>query len=75
MGSAFASTVPHLRDTAEAGRYRDSRDRLSRLEKTGDIDTMATQEQKKANARLGWILLSIAVAFFIGFMVKMTWLH
>ena len=36
---------------------------------------MATQEQKKANARLGWILLSIAVAFFIGFMVKMIWLH
>ncbi|WP_353236294.1 cytochrome oxidase small assembly protein [Diaphorobacter ruginosibacter] len=36
---------------------------------------MATPEQKKANARLGWILLSIAVAFFVGFMVKMAWLH
>ncbi|WP_226858281.1 cytochrome oxidase small assembly protein [Diaphorobacter aerolatus] len=36
---------------------------------------MATPEQKKANARLGWILLSVALAFFIGFMVKMSWLH
>ncbi|WP_313303039.1 cytochrome oxidase small assembly protein [Diaphorobacter sp.] len=31
--------------------------------------------QKKANARLGLILLSVAVAFFIGFMIKMAWLH
>jgi len=36
---------------------------------------MATPEQKKANLRMGLILASIAVAFFIGFMVKMTWLH
>ncbi|MDT0138397.1 MULTISPECIES: cytochrome oxidase small assembly protein [Comamonadaceae] len=36
---------------------------------------MATPEQKKANLRMAIILASIAVAFFIGFMVKMTWLH
>ncbi|WP_311222463.1 MULTISPECIES: cytochrome oxidase small assembly protein [unclassified Acidovorax] len=34
---------------------------------------MATPEQKKANLRMGLILASIAFAFFIGFMVKMTW--
>lgn len=31
-----------------------------------------TPEQKKSNARMGLILASIAVAFFIGFMVKMV---
>ena len=36
---------------------------------------MATPEQKKANLRMAVILASIAVAFFIGFMVKMAWLH
>ncbi|XDF34529.1 cytochrome oxidase small assembly protein [Paracidovorax avenae] len=36
---------------------------------------MATPEQKKANLRMAIILASIAVAFFVGFMVKMTWLH
>ena len=29
-----------------------------------------TPEQKKANVRLGLILVSVAVALFIGFMVK-----
>lgn len=36
---------------------------------------MATPEQKKANLRMAVILASIAVAFFVGFMVKMAWLH
>ncbi|WP_235505264.1 cytochrome oxidase small assembly protein [Acidovorax sp. Leaf160] len=36
---------------------------------------MATPEQKKSNLRMGLILASIALAFFIGFMVKMTWLQ
>jgi hypothetical protein len=35
---------------------------------------MATQEQKKNNRRMGLILASIAVAFFIGFMIKMVFL-
>jgi hypothetical protein len=30
-----------------------------------------TPVQKKANARLAWILASIAAVFFVGFMVKM----
>jgi hypothetical protein len=33
---------------------------------------MATEEQKKANRRLGLILASVALAFFIGFMAKMA---
>lgn len=32
--------------------------------------SMATPEQKKNNLRLGLILGSIAVVFFIGFLVK-----
>jgi hypothetical protein len=30
-----------------------------------------TSEQKKSNARLGLILASVAVVFFVGFLVKM----
>ena len=30
-----------------------------------------TPEQKKANLKTGLILASVAVAFFVGFMVKM----
>jgi hypothetical protein len=33
---------------------------------------MATPEQKKNNRRLGLILASIALVFFLGFMVKMV---
>ena len=33
---------------------------------------MATEEQKKANRRLAWILASIAIVFFIGFSARMT---
>ena len=36
---------------------------------------MTTQEQRKNNLRLGVILASTAVVFFIGFVVKMAWLH
>ena len=32
---------------------------------------MDTQEQKKGNLRMALILASIAVAFFIGFVIKM----
>lgn len=35
---------------------------------------MASADQKKANVRLGLILASIAVVFFIGFMAKMIFL-
>jgi hypothetical protein len=34
-----------------------------------------TDEQRKANVRLGLILASVAVAFAIGFVVKMVWLR
>ncbi len=33
---------------------------------------MTPEEQKKANLRLALILASIAVAFFVGFFVKMA---
>jgi hypothetical protein len=33
---------------------------------------MATPAQKKANIRLGLILASVAVVFFMGFMAKMV---
>ncbi len=33
---------------------------------------MLTPEQKKNNRRLGLILASIALVFFVGFMVKMV---
>jgi hypothetical protein len=33
---------------------------------------MITPEQKKANKRTGLILASIAVLFFVGFMVRMA---
>lgn len=32
---------------------------------------MMTPEQKKSNRRLGLILASVAVVFFVGFMAKM----
>ena len=33
---------------------------------------MNREEQRRANVRLGLILASVAVVFFIGFMVKMV---
>jgi hypothetical protein len=33
-----------------------------------------TPEQKKNNRRMGLTLASIAVLFFVGFMVRMVWL-
>ena len=35
---------------------------------------MQTPEQRKANLRLTLILASTAVAFMVGFMVKMAWM-
>jgi len=34
-----------------------------------------TPEQKKSNRRMGLILASVALVFFIGFMVRMAWLR
>ncbi len=33
---------------------------------------MPTDEQKRANRRLGWILASVALAFALGFAAKMV---
>ena len=34
---------------------------------------MLTEQQRKANRKLGLILASVALAFGVGFMVKMIW--
>lgn len=33
-----------------------------------------TPEQDKSNRRLGWILASVALVFFVGFVVRMVFL-
>jgi len=33
---------------------------------------MPTEEQKKANRRLGLILASVAIVFFVGFIARMV---
>ena len=33
-----------------------------------------SEQQRKANRRLGLILASVALVFALGFVVKMTWL-
>lgn len=33
---------------------------------------MATEEQKKSNRRMGLVLASIALVFFLGFVAKMV---
>ncbi len=35
--------------------------------------TMTTPEQKRNNRRMGLTLASIALIFFVGFMVRMIW--
>jgi flagellar biogenesis protein FliO len=35
---------------------------------------MAAPELQRRNARLGWILASIALLFALGFIVRMVWL-
>jgi len=35
---------------------------------------MSTSDQKKSNTRLGLILASVAVAFFVGFVVKLVFI-
>lgn len=34
-----------------------------------------TPDRKKNNVRLGLILASVALVFFLGFVAKMLWLH
>jgi hypothetical protein len=38
------------------------------------MSTMTTPEQKRNNRRMGLTLASIAVLFFIGFIVRMVWI-
>jgi CHASE3 domain sensor protein len=37
-----------------------------------EADAVATEEQKKANRRLGVILATVALVFFVGFMARMV---
>ena len=34
--------------------------------------TALSESQRKANRRLGWVLASVAIVFFLGFMTKMV---
>jgi hypothetical protein len=36
-------------------------------------DAMTPEDKKKANLRMALILASIALVFFVGFIVKMAW--
>ena len=36
---------------------------------------MPTDEQKKANRRLAWILASVVLVFFIGFIARIVFLQ
>jgi hypothetical protein len=38
------------------------------------MHAMTTPEQKRNNRRMGLTLASIAVLFFIGFIVRMVWI-
>jgi hypothetical protein len=38
------------------------------------MSAMTTPEQKRNNRRMGLTLASIAVLFFIGFIVRMVWI-
>ena len=35
---------------------------------------MTPEEQKKANVKMALILLTVVLAFFLGFMARMTWM-
>jgi uncharacterized membrane protein (DUF485 family) len=35
---------------------------------------MPTEQQKKANRRLAWILASVVIVFFVGFIARMAFL-
>jgi hypothetical protein len=62
MGSAIAGAVPHVRNSAEVECFGHQDSRV--------IRAMSTPDQKKQNVRLGLILASIAVVFFVGFIAK-----
>jgi len=67
VGSAVAGAVPYLRDAAQAERRRHEGGRLTAHE---TMHAAMTPEQKKQNARLAWILASIALVLFVGFIAK-----
>ena len=43
-------------------------------EKRQNAAVAPTPEQRKANARLAWILASMALVFVLGFVAKIIWL-
>ena len=72
MGSAFTRTFPYLRDTAQAQQRRYPHRGLM----NSSLSSSAmTPEQKKSNLRLGLILASVAVVFFLGVVAKITFLN
>lgn len=43
------------------------------VQRTTAVATMQPERQRKANLRLALILASVALAFFVGFIVKMSY--
>jgi len=66
VGGAVPGAVAHLRDAAQAQRRGHEGHRLRPFAMRG------SDEQRKANRRLGLILASVALAFALGFMAKMV---
>jgi hypothetical protein len=67
VGSPVAGALPHLRKPAQTGRHRHQGDRL-----TAGVPAMMKPEQRKANARLGLILATVAAVFFVGFFARIV---
>ena len=38
------------------------------------VVTMPTEEQRRANRKLGWILASVAIVFALGFVAKIAFM-
>lgn len=47
---------------------------MSGASMTNGKSMSSRSEQRQRNARLGWILASVALVFFVGFVAKIVWL-
>src|SRR2546427_4802311 len=68
---SFAGAVPYLRDAAQARCHRHPHHRLMQAPREMHMDA----QQRKANLRLALILVSVALVFLAGFVIKITVLH
>jgi hypothetical protein len=71
VGDPVAGTVPHLRNPAEARRHGHARGGLNTMSSLSNPSD-ARAEVRARNLRLGLILASTALVFFVGFVVKVV---